>query len=327
MPETSIIVPVYKVEPYLKRCVDSILAQLYTDFELILVNDGSPDRCGLICDELAKTDSRIRVIHKANGGLSSARNAGLRIAQGNYIMFCDSDDYVDPKWCSVHIGLIKSFPSAFVVTNMYRLSNTSLDPLCSLEFPSGSDYNYFSLYKMGLSGFSVNKIYNAHILRSHAIEFDEKCRFAEDVAFTTAYFKYCSEIRYDQTPLYYYYQNESGILHSYYPNLFEYRIPTFDLRVPLISEADLGDFCDIWLYQFIVLFDNVFHSKNKMSFFKKIRYNQKMIKTKEFRYCLDHASGNKEHPRVIRILKHQNYYLFWLYNLIINHNTKGRRKL
>lgn len=82
MPEVSIIVPVYKVEPYLRRCVDSILAQTFTDFELILVDDGSPDNCPAICDEYAERDSRVRVIHKENGGVSSARNAGMEAAVG-----------------------------------------------------------------------------------------------------------------------------------------------------------------------------------------------------------------------------------------------------
>lgn len=91
----SVIVPVYKVEKYLSRCVDSILAQTYSDLEIILVDDGSPDRCGEICDEYAKKDARIRVIHKANGGLSDARNAGIEAATGEFICFIDSDDYID----------------------------------------------------------------------------------------------------------------------------------------------------------------------------------------------------------------------------------------
>lgn len=94
-PKISIIVPVYEVEPYIHKCVDSILAQTFTDFELILVDDGSPDNCGEICDEYEENDSRIRVIHKENGGPSSARNAGLNIAKGDYIGFVDSDDWIE----------------------------------------------------------------------------------------------------------------------------------------------------------------------------------------------------------------------------------------
>lgn len=93
----SIIVPVYKVEEFLNRCIDSLISQTYKDLEIILVDDGSPDNCGSICDEYAAIDNRIKVIHKTNGGLSSARNAGLKIAKGEYIAFVDSDDWVDPE--------------------------------------------------------------------------------------------------------------------------------------------------------------------------------------------------------------------------------------
>lgn len=93
-PLVSVIVPVYKVEPYLRRCIDSIIGQTYRNLEIILIDDGSPDNCGAICDEYVLRDSRIKVIHKENGGLSSARNAGLDIATGKYIGFVDSDDYI-----------------------------------------------------------------------------------------------------------------------------------------------------------------------------------------------------------------------------------------
>ncbi len=96
MAKISVIVPVYKVENYLEKCVDSIRNQTFSDIEIILVNDGSPDKCGQMCDEYANIDSRIKVIHKENGGLSDARNAGLKIAIGDYIAFVDSDDYIEP---------------------------------------------------------------------------------------------------------------------------------------------------------------------------------------------------------------------------------------
>jgi glycosyltransferase involved in cell wall biosynthesis len=92
----SLIIPIYKVEKYLNRCVDSIINQTYTNLEIILVDDGSPDNCGIICDKYAVSDSRIKVIHKPNGGLSDARNAGLDVATGEYIGFIDSDDFIHP---------------------------------------------------------------------------------------------------------------------------------------------------------------------------------------------------------------------------------------
>ena len=121
MPEISIIVPIYNVEQYLKRCVDSILAQTFKDFELILVDDGSPDSCPFICDEYARIDSRIKVIHKANGGLSDARNAGLEMAMGNYIAFVDSDDWIASDTYEYLYELIKK-NKADVVSGSYVLT-------------------------------------------------------------------------------------------------------------------------------------------------------------------------------------------------------------
>ena len=95
MPKVSVIVPVYKVESYLRKCVDSILGQSFSDFEVILVDDGSPDNCGAICDDYATRDQRVKVIHKINGGLSDARNVGLDAAIGQYICFVDSDDWIE----------------------------------------------------------------------------------------------------------------------------------------------------------------------------------------------------------------------------------------
>lgn len=94
----SVIVPIYRVEKYLPACIDSILNQTFTDFELILVDDGSPDRCPAICDEAAERDARVRVIHQANAGLSAARNAGIEIAHGEWLGFVDSDDYIAPQF-------------------------------------------------------------------------------------------------------------------------------------------------------------------------------------------------------------------------------------
>lgn len=121
-PKVSVIVPVYKAEKFLCQCVDSILSQTFGDLELLLVDDGSPDRSGVMCDEYAAKDSRVRVLHKENGGVSSARNVGLDYAQGEWIAFVDSDDWVDKDFLSplehdnetvdiIHVGFVKEYPN------------------------------------------------------------------------------------------------------------------------------------------------------------------------------------------------------------------------
>lgn len=118
----SVIIPIFKAEKFLHRCIDSILAQSYTGFELLLIDDGSPDNSGVICDEYAAKDSRVRVFHKENGGVSSARNLGLDNAVGDYIAFCDADDYVSEDWLKCFAdAVIDSLDIAFQGYNFLRL--------------------------------------------------------------------------------------------------------------------------------------------------------------------------------------------------------------
>ncbi|MDO4276034.1 MAG: glycosyltransferase family 2 protein [Eubacteriales bacterium] len=116
----SVIVPVYNVAAYLDRCVESIINQMYADLEIILVDDGSPDNCGEMCDEWAKKDGRIKIIHKKNGGLSDARNAGLDIATGQYIGFVDSDDWIEPDMYQDLLGAIEQENTELAVTGIKR---------------------------------------------------------------------------------------------------------------------------------------------------------------------------------------------------------------
>ena len=123
-PLLSIIVPVYDVERYLQKCIDSILAQTFTDFELILVDDGSPDNCPALCDAAAAKDARIRVIHQKNGGLSAARNAGLDVARGEWIGFVDSDDYIAPEMYETLYKAVQSTGADLALCDYVKVDET-----------------------------------------------------------------------------------------------------------------------------------------------------------------------------------------------------------
>lgn len=118
-PLISVIVPIYRVERYLSKCVESILNQTYRHLEIILVDDGSPDGSGAICDEFAEKDSRIRVIHKENGGLSDARNAGIQVAGGEYLAFVDGDDWIEPDMYEAMLGLTEKYGAKLVCAGRY----------------------------------------------------------------------------------------------------------------------------------------------------------------------------------------------------------------
>lgn len=209
----SIIVPVYKVEKYLNRCIDSILKQTYTNFECILVDDGSPDNCPTICDEYAKIDSRIKVIHKTNGGLSSARNAGLEICQGKYISFIDSDDWI----------------SDIMIETLYKaiISKKADISICKFIKTSGH-YEFNQKYIQKNQIISYNKEESMKLLCTGGLIYTTVCwklykkslwnniyfplgKMSEDIFVQHKVFYNCSNIVFVDAILYAYYKREGSI--------------------------------------------------------------------------------------------------------------------
>lgn len=324
MPEISVIVPVYNVEKYLHRCVDSILNQTFTDFELILVDDGSTDSSGIICDGYALKDNRIIVLHQNNSGVSVARNNGINIAQGKYVMFCDSDDYVSRTWCNQHYRAIENNEDCYVVSNMYREQiSGEIIPIANSDYHDGTNYSYHDIYLMSLSSSACNKIFLREILEKIGLHFNPKIKIGEDAVFNAEYAINCNCVIYLSQPQYFYCENQSSALHRYRYDWLEQNLHPFYARVPLLSEIVLPGYCDGWLYLFITWFDVVFDSRNKMSFFEKLKYNHRLLQTEEFGFCINHASGTKENPLVMRILKTRNYYLYWIFDNLV----KLKRKL
>lgn len=138
-------------------------------------------------------------------------------------------------------------------------------------------------------------------------------RIGEDVDFNVQYHRYCDMITYISTPLYYYRDTPKSALNSYHADWLKLHLNPFYVRVPLIEEDKLAEYCDGWLCTFINYFEVVFDKRNKDSFFAKLRYNQRILNTKEFQFCLTHASGKNENPIVVKLLRTHNYYLYWLF--------------
>ena len=180
-PEVSIIVPVYKVEDYLERCVKSILAQTYTDFELILVDDWSPDRCGEMCDVFAKEDPRIRVIHKKNGGLSDARNVGMDVAIGKYLIFIDSDDFIPENALERLCTLVQQYSADIAIggiCNCYETWRESKPAIAETHV-----YSNIEMLKVALTDSisACGKLISADLCRNYRFEVG---RTYEDAFFT-----------------------------------------------------------------------------------------------------------------------------------------------
>lgn len=211
----SVIVPVYKVEPYLDRCVQSIVDQTYTNLEIILVDDGSPDNCGAMCDSWAEKDSRIKVIHKENGGLSDARNAGMAAASGEYMAFVDSDDWVDKQFISVMYQAIVVTGADIAACDILMTENQDSVATGSTEFSLAvctpeeaiEDITYGRRFRAVV----WNKLYKRNVL---AGEYFSVGRYHEDEFFTYRILDKATVLVFADQILYYYYQRSGSIMGS-----------------------------------------------------------------------------------------------------------------
>lgn len=208
----SIIIPIYNVEHYLKRCLDSVINQKYDDLQIILVDDGSTDGSGLICDEYCKKDSRIQVVHKENGGLSDARNVGLNIAFGDYIMFIDSDDYVSKDFCSCSISDANKTGADIVVfgyTNVYEDYTIESCILKENEKVYSFEDALLMLQNGTMSSFAWNKLYKSSLFKN-GIRYP-KGKVYEDVGTTYLLFANAKKIFWSSANLYYYQRRNDSI--------------------------------------------------------------------------------------------------------------------
>lgn len=232
----SVIVPCYKVEAYLPRCVDSILRQTYKNIEIFLVDDGSPDNCGLICDEYAKQDTRVKVIHKKNGGLSDARNVAIDIAKGEYVTFIDSDDYVSPDYLNVLYDLISKHGSDISVSSFSFFYETGkikdhssgiTEYVCSREEALKTMF-----YQDKFDNSAWGKLYKSHLFGS--IRYP-KGKIYEDFGTTYKLLMLTNKVAYTSQSTYYYLQRSGSIDRS---GFSERNLDALPLAEELLSLID-----------------------------------------------------------------------------------------
>ena len=214
MPNISIIVPVYKVEAYLRRCIESILNQTYRDFELILVDDGSPDNCGVICDEYASQYTFIHVIHQKNGGLSAARNAGLDWAflrsSSGWLTFVDSDDWLHPEYLRIMYSAVESCHCAVSSCGIFRTSGDEIPSVSSLGIECCQADIYYC-EKAAFPDIACGKLYQKMLFET--VRFPVG-KLHEDEFTTYRVIFQCNNIAVISAMLYAYFQNPDGITSS-----------------------------------------------------------------------------------------------------------------
>lgn len=287
----SIVIPVYNVAPYLRECVDSVLAQEFTDYEIILVDDGSTDNSPNICDEYAETHTQIKVIHKTNGGLSDARNFGIKEAQGDYLMFLDSDDFWNGKNILFEIyNIIKENNPDLIIHELSSFYD--LEKIIPRKFKNEGIQKFSLDFKNDLKELvnndiyyatACNKIIKTSIIKENNIEFS-KGKLHEDVAWCADIIPYVSSYSLYKKPFYYYRKEREGSLTvQIKPKNIIDLIDIISEKENLLSKINGG--LSYLSYNYYIYLNNI----NLLEEEQKQKYLKKLI---ELDYLLDYYPRN-----------------------------------
>lgn len=216
-PMVSIIVPIYNAEQYLRRCVDSILNQEYTDYELLLVNDGSTDASGDICEEYGDRDPRVIVIQKENTGVSDSRNRALDRARGKYLQFLDSDDWITPDATRLFVRAAEEYGCDMVISDFYRVVGERLSPKGDIEEEGVLTREEFAAHMMEnpadfYYGVLWNKLYRRDIVEEHKLRMDTDISWCEDFMFNLEYIRHAGSVYSLRVPIYYYVKTKGSLV-------------------------------------------------------------------------------------------------------------------
>ena len=323
MPEVSVIVPVYNAEQYLEKCIDSILKQSFTDFELILVDDGSTDNSFELCAKYAHKDRRVRAVRIANSGVSRARNTGIAHAGGKYIMFCDSDDYVEPNWISKLYALSEGNDCmAIGGYTIYDIRNP--DGAESYVFPKYTychKRDFFDVCLQILFYTVWNKMYSTRLIKENDLKFAEDLSVGEDMLFNLDYLRVADDVMLlDKSCEYNYVLRKTESLNNkYYENLFDIYVRHYTALLEAMKEFDSdverykGTFYFVYLRMLIAALNNNMNKKNPAGFLKKLSTNSKLMKRDEFSVCLELADMKSYSKLFIWCLKTRSFPCIFVY--------------
>lgn len=280
----SIIIPVYKVEIYLEKCIQSVINQTYENLQIILVDDGSPDNCGKICDEYAQKDHRIEVIHKSNGGLSDARNKGLEIAKGEYIGFVDSDDYIEADMYEVLYNLLKQYNADVSICNFYTVSQGKIT---IKNADNGiKEYNRIEILKevlldKNIQSYAWNKLYKKELFDEIKYPVGKKY---EDIGTTFYLLEKCNKVVVIGKPEYYYINRQDSIVNNVTETTITDYIELIMQRYDYIEEniKELSSYNKDYLKRILKTAEQDIKNLNEVGDYTKRKYEELYNKVQKF---------------------------------------------
>ena len=302
----SVIVPIYNVEKYLKKCLDSIINQTYNNLEIILVDDGSPDNCGKICDEYAKKDNRIKVIHKENGGVSSARNKGLDIANGEYVFFIDSDDYIELDAIEKLLSMGKS---DFIISKGYRIEKNERiaidNDILKSETINNPEYKekIFSKLLLGkVTSGPFAKMYKRNVIEKNKLRFNEELEFGEDTIFTFCFINYSSSFSNVNEYTYNYVTDLNSITQKYSKKTFK-RVDNLvknfkNILLPMLESKHQNEyyFYIVYLLNHLCI-EYIFNEQTNLKPKEQKKLLKNLMEKEEYAEAVKNVKINKLTPR------------------------------
>lgn len=321
-PKVSIIIPVYNVEKYLRQCLESVINQTYKNLEIILVNDGSTDNSGKICEEYALNDERIKVIHKENGGVSSARNNGLRLLDGSYVSFVDSDDYLENNFIEKLVEVradiaICSFYKEYPFNSEKKIITKAKTSKTKDEFI----YDILSFQKA--AGCAWGRIFSAKFLKENNLFYDENLKVAEDAEFSLRAVQYNPKVVYIPEILYHYNFSSGSIVRKFNRFYFECYKKSLNKIENIIDKTKyLIQWNNFVVYHLLLICVNYcFNLSNKVSYCTKKQMLKNVLKDDLFADSLI-LSNPRDFQLTKKItvffLKHKIYFMVYLISIIRN---------
>ena len=345
MPEISVIVPVYRAEAFLKTCTDSILGQTFSDLELLLVEDGSPDGSGALCDAIAAEDARVRVFHKENGGVSSARNLGMREARGRFLAFADADDWLAPNALEVLHRIAKDGGADTAGCAHYRAEVTGQMAREPGALPLGvygpeelreGIVNRLLGDRLGrqdevLNGFVWRFLFSQEIVLREEIIFDGA--YLEDELFLMEYFCHAQKLAMTDEPLYYYLQNPVSVTRRYLPDYLDTFARFMETKEALCQRFGLESARPLWRESsnwagLLIAVGNEYAPGNTASLSEKSRRVRAMTKLPGMKEAIGGLVPQNLGPRkqlVADLIRKRHFFLLTLLYAVKNRRARKER--
>lgn len=334
-PLISIIVPVYNVEKYIGRCIDSIRNQTYTEIEIILINDGSTDSSRKICEEYRKIDNRITLYNQKNSGPSAARNYGLEKANGKLVQFVDSDDYIELGMTERLIKEMADLKSSQVICS-YNILRVKAEKIVkkdikkiNFKFMEKNEFldKFYSLYDSGFINSLCNKLYNKDLIDKYKIKLNEAWNIGEDLVFNLDYYRHIKTVSFVSEPLYNYCNEIEGhsLMSSYKKDYAKGVLERFEYLKEFLTETNIYDKHKTSFYHDVpsllhVMFMNVFAKDGNLSKQEKQEEIEYVLDWAEFKEYLDLKSNRNslKEKILVPLVKLNNskliYYFYWFYS-------------